>query len=206
MPSRVRKSLSVLVVVAALGLGACTDSGELGGPSVGGTLAARIGDVQYTNADLEDEVELWASNPEFLLGIGVGQAGAPGRRSASLVAFVLSHRVLSEQARLMSAEAGLEPTQADIDAVIAQVDQGFAAPGGGSVFAAYPEDFRQQLGRDLSYQNNLQMLLSSGAAAPSAEVSSRYGSIEEIEAGLFQVRPPQGPAPSPLALADLAGQ
>lgn len=199
----VRSRRLPLLLLALFGLlvGACADDGELGGPGVGGTMAATIGDVQISSADLEAEVEQWAVNPPFLQVIGVTDPGAPGRRSADLVSFVLSHRVLSEQARLLSAEAGYEPTQEELDQILAAVDQQFTAPGsGGSLLQVYAEEFRQQLARDLAYQNNLQNVLGPDTEAPEVDVNPRYGDAEEIQGGLVQVNPPSGPLPAPADL------
>lgn len=190
-----------LLLAAVLALGACTDSGELGGPAIGGTLAAKVGNTGITVGELEDEVEAWASNPEFLNAIGVAEVGSPGRRAAALVTFVLSHRIISEQARVLSEGAGILPTDADIDQIIASIDANFTLPGGGgSLFQVFGEEFRNQIGTDLAYQNNLQSLVASGATPPPVEVNGRFGVADVLEGGLVQVSPPTGSQPAPFAL------
>lgn len=197
-----RRAPFVLVALLALVGGACGGTGELGGPTPGGTVAAKVGDVEITNAALEDETELWALNPEFLQAVGVEDPGRPGRRTTALTSFVLSHRILSEQAKQLSAATGYTPTQDEVDQVIASIDQNFTAPGAaGSLFEVYPEPFRQRLGHDLAYQNNLQNQFGPDTTAPDVEVNPRYGRADVLDGGLVQVSPPTGPLPSPGRLA-----
>ena len=197
-----RRRIPLLLLALAVALGACTDAGELGGPSLGGTPAAVIGDVEVSPADLQDETELWALNPEFLRQIGVVETGNEGARTTALTSFVLSHRVLSEQARQLAEAIGYSPTPDEVDDIIAAVDQQFVTADGGSLFLVYPEDFRQRLGLDLAYQNNLNQIDASAFAAPLVEISSRYGVAEVVDdqLGIVQVRPPAGPRPSPVGL------
>ena len=101
---RTRSPLLLLVAVLGLVAGACAGDGALGGPSLGGTPAAVVGDEVIANGDLEDEVESWASNEPMLQAIGVQVLGAEGRRPSDLVAFVLTHRLVSEQARELLGE------------------------------------------------------------------------------------------------------
>jgi hypothetical protein len=217
----VRTRSLLLLVLAAVGLlgGACAGDGELGGPTIGGTPAAVIGDTDVSNADLSTEVEQWASNPAMLQAIGVQAIGEEGRRTSDLVSFVLSHRVVSEQARLMLAdvrrqadrgdidlaELGIngealgDPADQEIDAVLAQLDEQFAGPEGVSVFRAFSDDFRRTLARDLAFQERLQQLLQIGVEAPEVSVNPRYGEAEVLQGGIVQVAPPTGPQPAPLA-------
>lgn len=218
---RFRSAHLPLLAVALLSLlaGACAGEGELGGPTVGGTPAASIGDHAVSNGDLEDEVEAWAANTEMLQAIGLGDSGTAGRRSAQLTTFVLSHRVVSEQARLMLAdartqaesgaidlaelgvngEALADPTETDVERVVQQLDQQFTGPDGRSVFAGFSEEFRRQLATDLAYQERLQLLLQAGLTAPDVEINPRYGRAEELQGGIVQVVPPAGPRPAPVA-------
>lgn len=193
-----RRPLLALVCVAALVLGACADDGELGGPSVGGTLAAKVGSFEYTSADLEDEVELWASNPAMLSLLQITDLGAPGRRSAELVTFVLSNRIISEQARQIGIAQGQQPTGDEVDEVLRQVDANFVDPStGAQVFTLFPEDFRQQLGSDLAYQSQLGSFDPTQAVVPAVDVNPRYGTLRLDEVGFAQVDPPSGPLPAP---------
>ncbi len=200
-----RRRISLLLLALALTAGACTDAGELGGPAIGGTDAAVIGDVAISAADLEAETELWALNPEFLRIVGVTDTGRPGVRSQALVTFVLSHRIVSEQARQLVTAAGIEPSEAEVDEILAAVDAQFTTPEGGSLFAVYPEEFRRRLGRDLVFQNNLQGVAQGPFEAPPVQVSSRYGQAQPDQLGIVSVVPPTGPRPAPLELPDPAG-
>lgn len=214
---RSRSPLLVVLALLVLLAGACADDGQLGGPTLGGTPAASIGAHTVSNSDLEDEVESWASNPAMLQAIGVQDLGIAGRRSTDLVSFVLSHRVVSEQARLMladarrSASAGdidlaelgvdgealSEPADAEIDAVLQSLDQQFTGPDGLSVFSGFTEQFRRQLALDLAYQERLQFVLQAGIQAPEVSVNPRYGTVEVLQGGIAQVVPPTGPRPAP---------
>ena len=83
---RIRPTLTLLLVLG-LAAGACADDGELGGPRVGGALAASVGPSEYTAADLEDDVDALAANPEFVnQAVGLPEVGEPGRRPSQLVA------------------------------------------------------------------------------------------------------------------------
>ncbi len=192
----------ILFVLLALVAGGCAGNGQLGGPDFGGTVAAKVGDTSISNADLQSEVDQWATNPEFLRTINVTTTGTEGRRSAELVSFVLSHRIISEQARQLAAANGYEPTPEEIDQILASVDQNFTAPGaGGSLFRVYSDQFRHRLATDLAYQNNLQNVMTADTVAPSVEVNPRYGELQLLQGGLAQVDPPTGPRPAPVDLA-----
>lgn len=201
---RLPARLSVLLVTLGLVVGACVDAGELGGPSIGGTLAAKVGDTEITNADLETQTELWAANTPFLRLIGVESPGRPGARPTALTSFVLSHLVLSEQSRVLAGLNGFEPTDQQLDQIIATIDQQTTPPTGEPpLFAGYSEEFRRQFARDLAYQDNLRGLLDREFRAPPVEVSSRYGTVELFEGGLAQVNPPEGPRAEPADLDEL---
>jgi hypothetical protein len=189
----------LLLTVFGLLVGACSDDGELGGPTVGGALAARIGSFEYTSADLEAEVEKWAENPNFLAeAVGITDLGRPGRRSSALVTFVLSHRVVSEQSRLLASAAGYEPSPEEISALLGQVDQTFVDPStGGPLFQVYDEEFRERLGRDFAYQQNLQVVDATTAQVPEVTINPRYGTFQNQDRGIGRVNPPDGPRPAP---------
>lgn len=212
-----RRSLLVVLVAALVLLGgACAGDGELGGPALGGTPAAVVGDDSVSNADLRDEVEQWASNPAMLQQIGIADLGTEGRRTTELVSFVLSHRIVSEQARLMLldarrraedgevdlAEVGVdgevlsEPGDEEIAAILEQLDQQFTSPEGGSLFQLFDEGFREALARDLAYQDRLQTIVQLGVEAPEVSVSPRFGRAEVLQGGIVQVVAPTGPVPS----------
>lgn len=215
----------VLLVLALLSLtllaGACAGDGELGGPTIGGTPAATVGDEAVSNDRLADEVEAWAANPAMLEAIGVGDIGDEGRRTAAVVTFVLSHRIVTEQARAMlveardlaarnevdlaemgvSGEALSDPTDEEVDAILQQLDQQFTSPEGEQVFAAYPADFRRDLARDLAFQERLQFPLQLGIEAPEVSVNPKFGTAEVLQGGIVQVVPPVGPRPAPLTAA-----
>jgi len=219
------RSLRLVLVALLLALlaGACAGDGEIGSPTLGGTPAAKVGDFEITNADLRDDVERWAANAEMLQAIGVRDLGAAGRRSAQLVAFVLSHEIVSEQARLMLrdvrakadsgeidlAELGIDgealgdPGDDEIRTMLDELDQGFSGPDGRSLFAEFSDDFRRQLAIDLLYQDRLGVVMQAGIPAPEVEVNPRYGTVELVQGGIAQVRPPSGPRPAPIGGADL---
>lgn len=192
----------LLSVIAALCLlvGACADDGELGGPDFGGTLAAKVGSFEYTASELEDEVERWASNPEFMRQVlGVEDLGEPGRPSSAVVSFVLTHRVLSEQSRQLVADQGGEPTDEEVSSLLDQIDQAFVGPEGEPLFQGYGEEFRRRLGVDFAYQQGLQTVDASTAEVPEVEINPRYGSFENQDRGIGRVVPPDGPEPAPSA-------
>lgn len=218
-----RPRFLALPALLALGLlaGGCAGDGELGGPTIGGTPAASIGDATVSSDELADQVEAWASNPAVLQAIGVADVGEEGRRSFGLVSFVLSHRIVSEQARLMLAEARelaasdevdlaeagvdgealADPSEEEIDGILQQLDQQFTGPEGLSLFAGYSDEFRRNLARDLAYQERLQLPLQLGVEAPDVSVNPKYGTTEVLQGGIVQVVPPVGPRPAPLTEA-----
>ncbi|HEY1118445.1 MAG TPA: hypothetical protein VGE43_12115, partial [Acidimicrobiales bacterium] len=162
-----------------------------------------------------------AANPAALQAIGVADLGQEGRRSSALVSFVLSHRIVSEQAKAMLAEArdlaasnevdlaemGVsgealsDPTDEEVDAILQQLDQQFTSPEGEQVFAAYPADFRRDLARDLAFQERLQFPVQLGVEAPEVSVNPKFGTAEVLQGGIVQVVPPVGPRPAPLTAA-----
>lgn len=216
-----RPRLPVVLALLALTLfgGACAGDGELGGPTIGGTPAATVGEEAISNDRLADEVEDWAANPAVLQAIGVAELGQEGRRASALVTFVLSHRIVSEQARAMLAEArdlagrnevdlaaaGVggealsDPSDQEIDQILDQLDQQFAGPEGVSLFAGYSEEFRRSLARDIAYQERLQLPLQLGVEAPEVSVNPKFGTTEVLQGGIVQVVSPVGPRPAPLA-------
>lgn len=201
-----RRPLLALVLAVGLLLGACAGDGELGGPALGGTLAAKVGAVEFSNADLEDEVEIWASNPAFLSLLQITDLGAPGRRSSALVTFVLSNRLVSEQARQISAGQGVELTDDEVSQIVEQVSQNFIDPStGAAVFELFPEAFRQRLGADLAYQSQLQSVDPSTVDVPDVQVNPRYGDLQLDGFGFAQVEPPAGPQPAPALIPEAQG-
>ena len=220
---RTTRRLRLLPALALLALslvaGACAGDGELGGPTIGGTPAATVGDTTVSTGDLSDEVEAWAANPAMLQAIGVPEIGEEGRRPSALVSFVLSHRIVSEQARAMLAEARelaasnqvdlaqmgvsgealADPTEQEVDAILQQLDQQFTSPDGQEVFGAYPADFRRRLATDLAFQERLQFPLQLGVEAPDVSVNPKFGTTQVLQGGIVQVVSPVGPRPAPLA-------
>lgn len=219
---RTTRRLRLLPALALLALslvaGACAGDGELGGPTIGGTPAATVGDETVSTGDLSDEVEAWAANPAMLEAIGVPEIGQEGRRATSLVSFVLSHRIVSEQARAMLAEArelaasnevdlaemGVsgealsDPSEQEVDGILQQLDQQFTSPDGQEIFGAYPEEFRRRLATDLAYQERLQIPLQLGVEAPEVSVNPKFGTTQVLQGGIVQVVAPTGPRPAPL--------
>lgn len=215
MRSTRRSRLLPAVALLALSLlaGACAGDGELGGPTIGGTPAATVGDETISSTELSDEVEAWASNPAALQAIGVPEAGQQGRRSFALVSFVLSHRIVTEQAEAMLgearqraernevdlAEAGVDgealapPSDEEVEGILGQLDQQFVGPEGLPVFAGYTEEFRRSLARDLALQERLQLPLQLGIEAPEVSVNPKYGTPEVLQGGIVQVTGPVGP-------------
>lgn len=209
---------ALALLVLSLVAGACAGDGELGGPTLGGTPAATVGDTTVSSSDLSDEVEQWAANPAMLQAIGVPEIGTEGRRSAALVSFVLSHRIVSEQARTMladardlaadnevdleeagvSGEALADPDDGEIDGILAQLDQQFTSPEGQQIFLEYPEDFRRRLATDLAFQERLPAPLQLGVEAPEVSVNPKFGTTEVLQGGIVQVVGPVGPRPAPL--------
>jgi hypothetical protein len=189
------RPLLLVIAVSALVLGACGGDGELGGPNLGGSLAASIGSFEYTNADLEDEVEQWASNPDFLAqALQISEIGEADRRPSQLVAFVLYHRVLSERGRQLAEDAGFTPTAEQIEGLIQEVDGAVPDPATGEpLFRRYSDEFRRQLARDFAYQSQLDP----ASPAPKIAINPRYGDYVEDGSGLGQVVPPTGPRPAP---------
>ena len=189
------RPLLLLFVLATLVLGACGEDGELGGPSFGGSLAARVGPFEYTSAELQDEVEQWASNPDFLAqALQISELGEANRRPSQLVAFVLYHRVLSERGRLLAEAEGFTPTDDQLDGLIQEVDGAIPDPATGEpLFRRYSDEFRRQLARDCAYQSRLDP----SAPAPKIAINPRYGDYVEDGSGLGQVVPPTGPRPAP---------
>lgn len=189
-----RLPLLLLVAVGLVAAG-CSDDGELGGPTIGGSLAASVGDFDYTHDDLEDEVEQWAINPAFMTQVlQIADIGAPGRRNADFVAFVLSHRTLSEQARQLANAVGYAPSEDEQNALLDQIDNAFLDPGtGGSLFEVYSDDFRRRLAADFAYQQNLGTIDPEAANVPAVSINPRYGSFEDQDRGIGRVNPPDGP-------------
>ncbi len=201
--SAVRRLPVLLLALLALVGAGCADDGELGAPTLGGTVAMQVGSFEYTNADLQDEVEAWAQNPAFLSQVvGITDVGVQGRRSSELVTYVLSHRAISELAALLAPTNGFEVSDDAIQAILDQVDSSFPDPStGGPLFQVYSEDFRTQIGRDFVLQGNLldpeTGIDLDSVAVPSVEVNPRYGEFQDLDRGLGQVVPPAGAAPQP---------
>lgn len=199
---RSRRFVPAILLAAALALGACSEAGELGGPSIGGTNAAVIGDYELSSADLEAEVEAWAAQPEFLRQVlQIEDPGAPGRRSVELVTFVISHRVLSERGRQIMDQTGAEVVQADVETILQQLDANFLDINTGTpILQLYSDEFRQRLGEDFVRQTRLSEADLTTLTLPEVVVNPRYGTAEEQTFGFVQIVPPEGPRPAPLDL------
>lgn len=189
--ARSRLLVAALVLLAVFGT-ACVDDGELGGPSIGGSAAAVVGDSQLSHSELSDLVDKWADNPQFLsIATTVVDVGEPGRRPAALVNFVLNFWLQSEQGRIT---VGNEDDAAfEAQSVIQNLAQQFPA------FAEFDEDFQFLIAESLSYQNALVNTVNQGMAVdiPRVEVSPRYGTAAQLGSGVVGVDPNTGPLPEP---------
>lgn len=190
---RFRLLVVLITVVAFLG-GACVDDGELGGPSIGGSAAVSIGDVQLSHGELADLVDRWAPNADFLaVAAQVSDVGTEARRPAAFVNFALNFWIRTEQGRFATAGQANLDVEGQIDQVISTLTQ--QAPS----FADYDEDFQRSVAESLVYQQALSDMVSQGVEVdlPSAEVSPRYGTIIELGRGIYGVEPPAGPREEP---------
>jgi hypothetical protein len=188
MSGLARRSL-ILLVMLALALGACSGAG----PTFGGALAAKVGHKELTNQDLEDEVEAWAANPDFLRAIGLAEVGEAGRRDAGFTAFVLTHRVISEQARLLGQQRGRVVSRSDVESMLDAILTDLPS------FGDYSVDFQEAVAEDLAYQDLISELIdpaSSEPVAPVVQVNPRYGNVVQLEFGFVQIDPPSGPLQS----------
>ena len=196
---RIRPALTLLLVLG-LGAGACADDGEIGGPRVGGALAASIGSFEYSADELEEDVDSLAANPDFVSqAIGLPEVGEPGRRPSQLVAFTLLFNARAERGRQVADDIeGLEPpTDAQIEDLISQLDQQYVGPAGGSLFQQYPDPFRREFAEDFAYFDLLRRIDPSTTDLPAVAVNPRFGTFVPGSDGLGTVRPPEGPAPPP---------
>lgn len=189
----VRSRLLAVLVAALAVLGtACAEDGELGGPAVGGSSAAVVGDSQLSHGELSDLVDDWASNPEFLaVATSVTDVGEPGRRPAALVNFALNFWLQSEQGRLSVGDEATAASEAQSN--LQNLTQQFPT------FGDFDESFQMVIAEALSHQNALVTAVNQGVPVdvPGVEVSSRYGSTNELPSGVVGVDPPTGPLPEP---------
>lgn len=201
MPRPVRLPL---LLIALLGLlaAACSDDGELGGPSIGGGLAASVGSFEYTADDLEEEVELWAARPELVAqAFGVQDVGEPGRRSSELTAAVLSLRVQMAQGRQVADTTGFEPTGTAVEELLEQFDLQFVGTEGAQLFKDFSPEFRRRFAADFLYREDMLQRNAGGPVeVPRAVVDPRYGTFVDQNRGLGIVVPPTGPQPAPFAV------
>ena len=194
---RIRPALTLLLALGLAG-GACAGDGEVGGPRIGGALAASVGSFEYTSGDLEDDVDTLAANPEFVSqAIGLPEVGEPGRRPAQLVAFTVLFKARAERGRQLAGDTeGVEPpTDAQIDDLISQLDQQYVSAEGDSLYQRFPERFRRQFAEDFAYFDFLRTIDPSAADLPPVAVNPRYGTFVAGSDGLGTVLPPEGPAP-----------
>lgn len=184
----------VALALAALLVGGCATAGSLGGPAIGGSLAAQVGDLDYTHADLRDDVEAWAANPEFLATVlGITDVGTPGARPISLVTFVLSHEIMTAQSRAYAAQVGYELDPDYSAQILDQIDAQFVGSIGEPLFRGYPDAFRTQLADDFQYQDNLLNTADPATLdVPSPIVNPRYGTFDTQNGGIGQVVAPEG--------------
>ena len=196
---RIRPALTLLLALGLLA-GACADDGEVGGPRIGGALAASVGPFEYTTADLEDDVDTLAANPEFVSqAIGLPEVGEPGRRPSQLVAFTLLFKARAERGRQVAGETdGVEPpTDAQIDQLVSDLDQQYVSVEGDSLYQRFPERFRRQFAEDFAYFGFLAQVDPSSTDLPPVGINPRYGTFVAGSDGLGTVLPPEGPAPPP---------
>ncbi len=191
------------LALAALLLAGCADEGEIGGPTIGGSLAVTVGDFQYTHADLEAEIEQWATDPAVPgQAFGVPEIGEPGRRSALFVSTILQFRIFSEQSRQLGRATGFEPDPADVAQFVTElrtnfIDQATGAP----LLSDYPDEFLESLAADIIYGENLNSIGAPPVDVPVVGLNPRYGTFEDTGRGLGTVNPPSGPLPQPFAPA-----
>lgn len=196
---RIRPALTLLLVLGLVA-GACAGEGEVGSPRIGGALAASVGSWEYTTADLEDDVDTLASNPEFVSqAIGLPDVGEQGRRPSQLVAFTILFKARAERGRQVVGDTdGVEPpTDAQVDGLITQLDEQYPSAEGDPLYQRFPEDFRRQFAEDFAYFDFLRQVDPSATDLPPVAVNPRYGTFVAGSDGLGTVMPPEGPAPPP---------
>lgn len=179
---RVPRILLLALLPAVVALSGCTDTYQV---------AASVGDLELSHADLEDEVEQWQANAELVSQLGVPPGGAEGQAPQAIVSEVLNLRIQAELARLGLAEAGVDPTaDPQYGEVRSTVEQQFAG-----LFESFDEELRTRIFDDIAV---LQFANSFGVQAPpdatsDVYVSSRYGTVEP--GGVVFV--PEGPVSEP---------
>jgi hypothetical protein len=176
---RVPRILLLALLPAVVALSGCTDSYQV---------AASVGDLEISHADLADEVAQWQANEELASQLGVPPSDADGQAPQAVVSEVLNLRIQAELARMGLADAGVDP-EADprYTEARAAVEDQFSA-----LFGSFDDDLRDRVADDVAV---LQFANSFGVAAPpdatsQIYVSPRYGTVEP--GGVVFV--PDGPA------------
>jgi hypothetical protein len=114
-----RSSVVVVLALAALALGACSDA--TGAP------AARVGDVEITNERLQADIPAFV----FLTGLSGATCGTPVEgetEDAACARFVLANAIQEEIVKAYAATHDLVVDPADVDAAIGQLEQNLGGP------------------------------------------------------------------------------
>lgn len=167
--------------------------------------AARVGDSSISPEDLMSEVEAMAENESVLQAFGVpadrvaGEADADTSYSQPFVGYVLTNRIVNLLFEELMADRDLTVRDQDEAAAEQQMSQAFGSSAG-----KLPEGFRKQLTADLAIsarlaeefgddeegQQDLLSAVQKQATKTDVEVSSKYGSWDEVN---LQIVPPEGP-------------
>jgi hypothetical protein len=187
--------LAVALSVAGLAASGCAEQ----------SAAVRVGDDSVSQSDLYQELDLIAGDDDFraaTVGPDVTEESLRGDLAGSyaqeFVATVLGQRVVYLLAGQVLADEGVEVTDDDRAAVIAQIDQ-ILPEGSDSLPKPYREDFVEGLARLDKLQTEMgtdgaNQALRDKANSTDIVVSSQFGRWDDDE---LTITPPEGPAPAP---------
>lgn len=196
MLNRRLASLLAAVTVAGLAATGCAEQ----------SAAVRVDDATVSRSDFEDQLDLFYENDalrDYLFqGVTREQLRAEGDPRGSYTQAYVGSLAAVQVQFLVAAQAleeeGLELTDADRDALVAELDS--ALPGG---YDSLPSGVRDDLVEGLASFDKLRAELDEdefnivvGEVVDRADidVSSQYGSWDPDQ---FTVTPPSGPAPAP---------
>lgn len=187
--------LAAALSVAGLAASGCAEQ----------SAAVRVGDDSVSQSDLYEELDLIAGDDDFraaTLGPEVTEESLRGDLAGSyaqeFVATVLGQRVVYLLAGAVLADEGVEVTDDDRAAVIAQIDQ-ILPDGYDSLPDGYREDFVEGLARLDKLQTELgtdgaNQALRAKANSTDIDVASQFGRWDDDE---LTIEPPPGPASAP---------
>jgi hypothetical protein len=190
----VLRKIAALPALFTVALAACGDSQ---------TAAIRVGDVDVSEQELFDDLDEFASNPDFVQ-LETASSEVPDGYTSEFVTIAINDRVFRELNRAEFEARGLELTDEQRDE--ARTVLAGSPEESGDILGSFSDDFAERyvddVARQVALQNELgdegyNEWITNALAETEIEVSSRFGSWDPAAGRAVPPAAPEGSSEAP---------